>query len=583
MIINHNISALNTLNKLKKNNKLNGNVLEKLSSGSKINQASDDSAGLAISEKMRAQIRGLEQAQRNIQDGISLIQTAESGLASIQTPPLQRLRELAIQASNDALTNTDRQKIQEEVEQIKRGINEIANNTAFNGIDLLNNKPKTTNETELIVTGNAGFSWEYVDSETHASLNSITWNGNMYVAVGSNSYGAGNASGKGTILTSSDGKSWNEQFTDIKTDLSSIVWTGNKFVATGNNNILTSTDGINWTYQEIDLNGSITSLVSNGNILVAGTSSNSLGNGVLISINGEDWSFHNKSFGAIEDIIWDKGMFVAVQGGGDISTSTDGVNWVNQSSPVSGPAPNRLYGIASNGNQFVAVGDTGKIVTSPDGVNWMLQTSNTINDLHSVSWNGFHFVAVGTNDILISEDGATWERTLYGANWSNDVTWGNGKFVAVGYNGHILISEDITDTNTITTTEPPLLSFQVGANSGENFQIELTNVTTKALGIDDIDFSTRIGAESAISKIDNALKTVTSERSKFGSYQNRLEHIYNNASNYEANLTSSESRIRDADLAKQMMDLTKGQILSQASQAMLAHSFNQPQQILQLL
>src|SRR5690625_3538379 len=120
MIINHNISALNTLNRLQKNNKTNSSILEKLSSGLQINKASDDSAGLAISEKMRGQIRGLEQAQRNIQDGISLIQTAESGLASIQTPPLQRLRELAIQASNDALTNTDRQKIQEEVEQIKK-------------------------------------------------------------------------------------------------------------------------------------------------------------------------------------------------------------------------------------------------------------------------------------------------------------------------------------------------------------------------------------------------------------------------------------------------------------------------------
>lgn len=138
MIINHNISALNTLNKLHKNNKNTANAVGKLASGLRINKASDDSAGLAISEKMRAQIRGLQQAQRNTQDSISLIQTAEGGLGAIQEPNLLRLRELAVQSANDTLTDKDRQQIQKEVNQLKKGINEIANNTEFNGINLLN-------------------------------------------------------------------------------------------------------------------------------------------------------------------------------------------------------------------------------------------------------------------------------------------------------------------------------------------------------------------------------------------------------------------------------------------------------------
>ncbi|MGD6942453.1 flagellin [Cytobacillus gottheilii] len=112
MIINHNISALNTLNKLHKNNKNTANAVGKLASGLRINKASDDSAGLAISEKMRAQIRGLQQAQRNTQDSISLIQTAEGGLGAIQEPNLLRLRELAVQSANDTLTDKDRQQIQ---------------------------------------------------------------------------------------------------------------------------------------------------------------------------------------------------------------------------------------------------------------------------------------------------------------------------------------------------------------------------------------------------------------------------------------------------------------------------------------
>lgn len=118
------------------NTELN-NTLNKLSSGYKINQAADDAAGLSISEKMRAQIRGLNQAGENIQDGLSLINTADGGLANILDPNLQRLRELAVQASNDTLTDEDRQKVQQEVDQIIKGIRDIASNTEFNGMYLL--------------------------------------------------------------------------------------------------------------------------------------------------------------------------------------------------------------------------------------------------------------------------------------------------------------------------------------------------------------------------------------------------------------------------------------------------------------
>ncbi|MGC5324868.1 flagellin [Brevibacillus sp. SYSU BS000544] len=137
MRINHNISALNTYNSMKNNNKEIASSTKKLSSGLAINQAADNAAGLGISEKMRAQIRGLEQAERNVQDGISLLQTAEGGLAQIENPLLQRMRELTIQAANGTLTPGDRQAIQKEIDQIKNSINDIANNTEFNEIKLL--------------------------------------------------------------------------------------------------------------------------------------------------------------------------------------------------------------------------------------------------------------------------------------------------------------------------------------------------------------------------------------------------------------------------------------------------------------
>ncbi|MGR7910330.1 flagellin N-terminal helical domain-containing protein [Lysinibacillus capsici] len=129
--------GLFTQNRYNQTNSEINKTLNKLSSGYKINQAADDAAGLTISEKMRAQIRGLNQAGENIQDGLSLINTADGALANMLDPNLQRLRELAVQASNDTLTDGDRQKVQQEVDQIIKGLSDIASNTEFNGMVLL--------------------------------------------------------------------------------------------------------------------------------------------------------------------------------------------------------------------------------------------------------------------------------------------------------------------------------------------------------------------------------------------------------------------------------------------------------------
>jgi flagellin len=137
MRIQHNINALNSLRQLGMNNANTGKNLEKLSSGYRINRAGDDAAGLAISEKMRAQIRGLEQAQQNANDGISLIQTAEGGLNETHAI-LQRMRELAVQSANGTYDDTDRANLQAEVSELIEEVNRIADSTKFNGIDLLN-------------------------------------------------------------------------------------------------------------------------------------------------------------------------------------------------------------------------------------------------------------------------------------------------------------------------------------------------------------------------------------------------------------------------------------------------------------
>ena len=151
MIINHNISALNTYNRLMLNNTGVSKSLEKLSSGMRINRAADDAAGLAISEKMRSQIRGLDQAQRNAQDGISLIQTAEGALSETHSI-LQRMRELAVQAANDTYTSQDRQNIQAEIDQLTAEIDRISSSTQFNGKNLLDGSTAALVSTDKLTT-----------------------------------------------------------------------------------------------------------------------------------------------------------------------------------------------------------------------------------------------------------------------------------------------------------------------------------------------------------------------------------------------------------------------------------------------
>ncbi|TRY24503.1 flagellin [Brevibacillus sp. LEMMJ03] len=168
MRINHNISAYNTHRQLTFNNTNASKNIERLSSGYRINRAGDDAAGLAISEKMRGQIRGLEQATRNAQDGISLIQTAEGALNETHSI-LQRMRELAVQAANDTNTATDRANLQAEVDQLVTEIDRIAQNTEFNTTKLLDGNATVTAGLKFQIGANKGQSITLTISDMQAA------------------------------------------------------------------------------------------------------------------------------------------------------------------------------------------------------------------------------------------------------------------------------------------------------------------------------------------------------------------------------------------------------------------------------
>lgn len=401
MRIMSNIPALNASNKLKMNNSKNSKVIEKLSSGLRINRAVDDAAGLAISEKMRAQIRGLEQASRNIQDGVSLIQTAEGGMNEIHSM-LQRVNELTVQASSGILTASDRQLIHNEVNQIKDGINEIANHTEFNGINLLNKVGSTTTTTTSVI------------SETPKTVSILS---------------------KGSVFYT--------EFQD------------------------------NPTGPEIFGLGHIPGTTGDGRIVFTFEYPPSDPDYIYVPIGANlDETINNL-----------ESTFQSIKNG---STGTA----KQQSTIASKNMDLKLYG-----NNVVFLAD------------------ENMTSFHGGTGKGGHF-------------------------------FGKGTTATINYNDKTTI--DITNSTTI----PDNITLQIGANYGDTFLVELIDVRTESLNIDDIDLSTRQGAGLALTKIKDAISTVSLNRGKFGAYQNSLEQAQNNILNYSENLTAAESRIRDVDIAK---------------------------------
>ncbi|MGG1660914.1 flagellin [Brevibacillus sp. NRS-1366] len=455
MVIQSNVPALNTLNRLQKNNKNTASALERLSSGLRINKAADDAAGLSISEKMRAQIRGLNQAQRNIQDGISLVQTAEGGLAVIHDPHLQRLRELAVQSANDTLTHDDRHKIQEEIEQIKKAIDEIANNTEFNGIKLLNvpdsgTVTKTTEVMKSVTKTETTYVPEVVDL---AKATSIT----IYE--------------KSTSL--------NELTIPITSFPITLEWS--------------PPDSPTEKYW-FDI---------------------------------YQYAFQTTAYG-----------------------------------PESGYTPgNNITGVRLNG------------LSGYDGVTEMW--ANKLLAYTGAGWEPSDAEGDHSPDAILGSDLSDYPKYTQGSNI----------LLRFEYMRAVTTTTTVTVPELITIEESidPKVILQVGANAGDTFGVDLSDVRVSSLGIDQIMVDPRDKAVEAIGKIDVAISKVSSERSKYGAYQNALEHIHNNVANYSLNLSSAESRIRDADMAKEMMEMTKSNILAQAAQAMLVQANQTPESVLQLL
>ena len=562
MIINHNIMAMNTHRQLGINNTASAKSLEKLSSGYRINRAGDDAAGLAISEKMRGQIRGLSQASRNSQDAISLIQTAEGALNETHDI-LQRMRELAVQAASDTNVVVDRGEIQKEINQLTSEINRIGNTTEFNTMKLVNgDRAITTTQTPITI----------IDTKTYA----------VNFAAGVNNTGV-----SGEVPTFID-KAGNENKIGF-TSGGEFAW-NNINNASGNTLTITKTSGGNLKVDidAVDLDGNKLGVADDYAMIQDGF--------YVYDANGVNFKISVEDFAAMKDgdkVEINLSEAVKVADTTDQKDLTGGIDTLNSWTTNSGTGA-IASGIRVDGTQIMEGARSVKIEGSALDISGTATITVTI---------------LGESGAELSKDTYTFANATDTEVWTYN---NHGVSFTLTHSGaQVLELTQKLDTTVATNTSvlsDKSLVFQVGANENQAMSLDINDMRSVALKISSasggagfaaakavtdgtdntaveyaLDVSSHKAAAASVTIINNAIETVSAERSKLGAVQNRLEHTIKNLDTSAENLQAAESRIRDVDMAKEMMEFTKQHILQQAATAMLAQANQAPQSVLQLL
>lgn len=445
MVITHNMSAINSQRQLFMISTSKNKSSEKLASGYRINRAADDAAGLSISEKMRNQIRGLNQAVNNCEDGIALVQTAEGALSEMHSI-LKRMRELVVQGANDTNAYDDREAIQNELDLLKQEINGISDRTEFNGKKLLNGnlserKPlngKSTVELSMTMTNYWTNKYIYDDA------------GNLY---------KNDNSGREALASYLDANPTATLYKAYRPRVS--------YKLQGNDE---------WVF----------------------------GRTGMPSLDEQDkW-------------LEDEEMFTYIQEENCMQSDKTGIKY--------NPREFERYIHAS---EYSWSFDSSSGLSTGDKF-WYLPVSKT--DKQAIE--GIDYMYTSVSD-----------------------------------------AEDM-DGNLI---------LQVGANAGENMVIGIDAINVNTLGIGSISVVDHETASISLGALDGANDKVSALRSKLGAIQNRLDFTVNNLTNYSENLQNAESNIRDTDMALEMVQYSKSNILQQVAQSMLSHTNQDRQGVLQLL
>ena len=531
MRINHNISALKANNQLLRTSKLLDASLERLSSGYRINSAADDSAGLAISEKMRTQIAGLEQASRNASDGISVIQTAEGALVEVESM-LQRMRELAVQSANGIYTTDDRIAIQAEIDQLNEEITRISETTEFNTMTLLdgnidrksyssNNNVSLVSLSDTVAVGN------YTVEITRDARQAVVV-GNAMSAFGDPSLRritedeAGSININGEAVAINKGDTINEVFKKIRDACDNVDI--NVFTVE-TDDIYHAVDNPTGTQPEVD-----------AHLDMAGYTSKQL--------EEEDTLvFVSRDFGS----------------GESINIFCDNEDLCD------------LLGLTIHGAKSKGIDAEAELKLNGDPL-----YDTLFENTATLSISGNKITVSDRNDfkMIFEVDPGT-----VGTEFTDSKITDAALEITDGTITDAADGEEVT----VSVLDAGPMDLQIGANEGQIMSVRIPKVNPQTLGIDKINVGTADGAQEAIGLLDTAINQVSEIRSKLGAYQNRLEHSISNLDVTSENMTESLSRIKDVDMAQEMAEYTQKNVLSQAGTSMLAQANQRPQSILSLL
>ena len=520
MVVQHNMSAMNANRMLSGVASAQSKSTEKLSSGYRINRAADDAAGLSISEKMRSQIRGLNKASDNAQDGISLIQTAEGALNESHSI-LQRMRELSVQASNGTETDDDREAVQNEIEQLQSELTRISDTTEFNTMKLLDGS-QSGNKVEVSVSKSAATNATKKNDAT-AQVNTMTA---AVTKIGDNADSTLNV----TVLD----KNGNSSTTSVTVHYDKA---NSKYTVDGK-----------------DLKTAVTTndAATSGKAFAEALGNTDLGNSYDITADATGkLVFTAKETGATSDAILVKQDTAKA----DVTTATNGseefttINKEIGSYDGTGNIEDKIFTV--NGEKFAYVTDPSKLGDDYKDVNYVKAT--------------------GTAGAVEEADAKAMADLISSKTGINAVVNGNTK-----------TSVDLKPSSKATGKG---IELQIGANEGQTMSFTLDDMSADALGVGvgKVDLSKQETAKTATTTIDAAIKKISKARGQMGAVQNRLEHTINNLDTASENMQTAESRIRDTDMAEEMVNYSKNNILAQAGQSMLAQANQSNQGVLTLL
>ena len=516
MVVQHNMQAANANRMLGITSGAQAKSTEKLSSGYKINRAADDAAGLTISEKMRKQIRGLDKASSNAQDGVSSVQTAEGALTEVHSM-LQRMNELAVQAANGTNSkDTDRKAIQDEIDQLNTEIDRVAETTKFNEIYLL--KGDDGEKTVNMKAHDAGLKGTLTDNgDGTATFTMAALNDGDTVSIGGKNYTIGSLKADADKLVAAPG-------------------TGTKKLTIGDKTFVLKA-GDTKVYDETGTN-QVFVKTADGTTAATGATAFSTGAELTTTSKYKDDTNTDKDNTAVTiDNLKDY-----IKGGVKVSDGTTTLTVLNDAKDATGAVGND--GVDDNDNSLITKKKAYELAAKE------LLAANQIGDTEGSAKVGVGDVGTAVN---LTNGTGTFQIQTGSAKVANTLSFS------------LHVGADADMTNKITV--------DIDTMNSANLGIKGLNVTDK----------NGSAATYAIDAISDAISKVSSQRSALGAVQNRLEHTIDNLDNISENTSSAESRIRDTDMAKEMVNYSKNNILAQAGQSMLAQANQSNQGVLSLL